>query len=94
VAVRCTAVQACSYFPGAATALEIDLEQGCSPRPPSLIVEQISSSMVVRPGLARVPIWIGTGTQVVGTPARLSLDEDHQRLGQNPIVLHGLGGGP
>jgi len=43
----------------------------------------------------------GTGTnpdrhrfRVVGTLARLLLDEDHQRLGQNPIVLHGLGGSP
>ena len=37
------------------------------------------------------PSRIGTGHQVVGTLPRLLLDEDHQRFGQNAIVLHGLG---
>lgn len=31
--------------------------------------------------------------QVVRTPDGLFLDEQHQRLGQNAIVLHGLSGG-
>jgi hypothetical protein len=38
--------------------------------------------------------WVTRGyVQVVRTPHGLFLDEHHQRLGQNPIVLHGLGGG-
>ena len=34
----------------------------------------------------------GTRRQVLGTLSRLLLDENHQRLGQNTILLHGLGG--
>jgi hypothetical protein len=36
---------------------------------------------------------IGTRRQVTGMLSRLFLDEDHQCFGQNPVVLHGLGGG-
>jgi hypothetical protein len=40
------AAAACSFFPAAATATESDLEKGCSPRPPSEIVDPLSTTVV------------------------------------------------
>jgi len=40
------AAAACSFFPAAATATESDLGKGCSPRPPSEIVDPLSTSVV------------------------------------------------
>jgi hypothetical protein len=40
------AAEACPYFPTAATALESDLEHGCSPPPASEKIERISASIV------------------------------------------------
>jgi hypothetical protein len=40
------AAAACSFFPAAAAATETDLEKQCSPRPPSEIVDPLSTSVV------------------------------------------------
>jgi hypothetical protein len=53
-----------------------------------------SGSPVVTTRPLPCPSGIGTRRQVVGTPPWLFFDENHQRFGQNTIVLHGLGGSP